>query len=139
MEKEKINSTIERMLVERLNNFSNEALIIVKQQGEPKLKPHKKLEIILESLKKVSSSVIHNLIVDSDLKDNDKILLNLLYGSPRNYVLGKSRSHQDKVNGVKKNKISARCEWGDIRNQEKTYRLDSIKLWFWLKFFNFLI
>mgnify|MGYP001558368655 CR=1 FL=1 len=87
------------MLTERLRNFSNEALNLIRQQKGLKLNRREILEIILKSLKGISGEMILELIRNSSLNDNDKCLLNVLYGNPRVAILSPIKTTEEEVCG----------------------------------------
>lgn len=90
---------IRYMLTERLRNFSNEARILLSQQKGLKLNENDALTIILKSLKGVSDEMIIELIRNSSLSDNDKILLNISYGNPRVAMLLTDKNDKEEFLG----------------------------------------
>ena len=85
------------MLTERLRNFSNEALNLIGQQKGLKMNRREVLTIILKSLKDVSGEMALELIRNSSLNDDDKILLNILYGNPRVAILSPIKTTKEEV------------------------------------------
>ncbi|KKR52781.1 MAG: hypothetical protein UT90_C0021G0006 [Parcubacteria group bacterium GW2011_GWA1_40_21] len=81
--KSSLEGRVQYMLMERLRNFSNEARILIKEQKGIKLNECDTLWLIFKSLKDVSREMILELIRNSSLHDDDKALLNVVFGDPR--------------------------------------------------------
>jgi len=93
---------VQSMLVERLRNFSNEARIVIEAIGKKegiKLSGHDRLWIILKSLRDVPREMTLDLIRNSSLNDDDKALLNAVFGNPRVNVFSPTKTTKEEVFG----------------------------------------
>ena len=90
---------VQCMLTERLRNFSNEARIAIEKKAGIKLNGCDTLWIILKSLKDVRLEMTLELIINSSLNDDDKALLNAVFGNPRVNVFSPTKTTKEEVFG----------------------------------------
>jgi len=90
--KSSLEGRVQYMLTERLRNFFNEARIVIEEEKGIKLNGCDTLWLILKSLKDVRLKMTLELIRNSSLSNDDKALLNVVYGDPRVNVFSPTKT-----------------------------------------------